>query len=76
MSNKIARITHLVLFITVGALIVYDIYAVKVGGTEASISWAVASWAYDMPALVFGVGFVCGHLFWQMKPRKSGLDDD
>ncbi len=73
---KLANKTRLILMFVLAFLIGYDIYAVKTGGTEVSISWIVASWAYDMPAAVFGIGFVCGHLFWQMKPKRSGLDDD
>lgn len=72
---KIVDITRLILLLAVIFLIGYDIYAVKTSGTEASISWVVASWVYDVPAAAFGIGFVCGHLFWQMKPRKSGLDE-
>lgn len=75
MTNKIRNITRIFLLTVVVLAVGYDIYAVKTGGTEASISWVVASWVYDVPAAAFAIGFVCGHLFWQMKPRKSGLDD-
>jgi hypothetical protein len=57
----------------VGGLIVYDLYAFHEGGTEATISWITAQWAYEMPAGVFGIGFVAGHLFWQMNPKKKGI---
>lgn len=73
---SLSVITRILLMVILFVLIGYDIYAVLTAGTEASISWVLASWAYDVPAAVFAIGFVCGHLFWQMKPKKTGLDDD
>lgn len=72
---SIANLTKAVLLATVVGLIAYDLYAYFQGGTEATISWITAQWAYDVPAGVFAIGFVCGHLFWPMKPKESGIKD-
>jgi hypothetical protein len=50
------------------ATLAYDVYAFLAGGTEATISWTIFEYSYKYPAGVFLIGFVCGHLFWQMKP--------
>jgi hypothetical protein len=70
---KVAQVTRWILLITILVLTIYDSYAFVTGGTEATISWITAEWAYKMPAGVFGIGFICGHLFWQMKPKEKGL---
>ena len=61
--------TKIVILAFVVGLIGYDFYAFYVGGTEATVSWTVFEWSHQYPAMTFGVGFVCGHLFWQMKPQ-------
>jgi hypothetical protein len=61
------KLTQILLIALVIILIIYDIWAWNVGGTEATISWVTWEWATKYPAVPFGVGFVCGHLFWQMK---------
>lgn len=63
-------------------ILIYDAIAVSVDGNEASISSLIITSAYQMPFMVFcigfGVGTLCGHLFWRMKgnddTRKLGLD--
>jgi len=49
----------------------YDVYAILVGGKEASISWTLVEWSYDYPSIPFLSGFLCGHLFWRMKDPKD-----
>lgn len=67
------KITKIFILVSLVIILLYDVYAVIKGGTEATISWIVAGWAYDYPSLPFAVGFVCGHLFWQMKAKQKGL---
>ena len=62
--------TKIFILLVVVVAIVYDVYVYSVGGTQTTISWVIAEWSYKMPALVFAVGFLCGHLFWQMDPDK------
>lgn len=47
-------------------ILAYDIFAFLAGGTESTISFTIFKLSHKYPALSFGVGFVCGHLFWQM----------
>ena len=63
-------------------ILIYDAIAVYFGGTEASISSLIINASYQMPFMVFCVGFSMGilssHLFWRMRPNKdtlaSGID--
>ena len=61
-------------------ILVYDVYAIYVGGTEASISSLIIKSSYEMPFMVFCIGFflgvLCGHLFWRMKSNKDTIKID
>lgn len=64
-------------FFTIGlivAIAVYDVVAIINGGTEASISHLLITYAYKYPAMPFCVGFVMGHLFWRMPGTKETPD--
>lgn len=56
-------------------ILVYDGIAVAVEGNEASISSLIITSAYQMPFMVFCIGFflgvLSGHLFWRMKGNKD-----
>jgi len=56
------------------AILVYDVFAIMGGGTEASISSIIISASYKMPFMVYIIGLcngiLIGHLFWRMK--KNG----
>ena len=66
----IGQISKLVVLLTIVGLIGYDFFAIYKGGTESSVSWTIFEWSYRYPAFTFGMGFVMGHLFWQMKGLK------
>ena len=53
------------------AAIVYDFYAIAVGGTEASISHMIKVWGHKYPIVPFVMGVLCGHFFWGVKTTKS-----
>lgn len=63
-------------------VLVYDAIAIHFGGTEASISSLIITSAYEMPFMVFCIGFftgiLMGHLFWRMRgnedTKKLNLD--
>lgn len=81
--NKWKSITQLVIYlivVMVVAVLVYDAVAISQGGTEASISSAIITASYQMPFMVFCVGFfnglLAGHLFWRMKPNKDTQEMD
>jgi hypothetical protein len=53
------------------AWLIYDIYALSEGGTEASISFMMYSWAYKYPIFTWFMGFIpglfVGHFFWRIR---------
>lgn len=67
----IKKITMLVIFIAVLGIAAYDVYAIAMGGTEASISHTIMVWSYKYPAMTFATGFLCGHLFWRTLDTKK-----
>jgi len=75
----IKKITKIVTFAVIPALIIliliFDVFAINQGGTEASISSLLITWAYKMPFGVYMIGLangiLVGHLFWRMKSNKD-----
>ena len=65
------NVTVKILAILLLALLVYDVVAIQIGGTEASISSVIITFAYKMPVFTFLSGVVCGHLFWRMRTNKD-----
>ena len=65
------NITVKVLAVLLLALLVYDVVAIHIGGTEASISSVIITFAYKMPVFTFLAGVVCGHLFWRMRTNND-----
>lgn len=54
--------TRLLMTIVVISVAIYDLIVVSLGGVNISVSaWFESFGSY--PAIVFGVGFVCGHFF-------------
>jgi len=51
--------------------LIYDIYAITKGGTEASISFMVYTWAYKYPIFTHLTGLfegiLIGHFFWRIR---------
>jgi hypothetical protein len=54
----------------------YDFYLFFEGGTQNTISWYLYEASYEHPFIAFLTGFVCGHLFWQMKKPKEEAPDE
>jgi len=81
---SIKKITQLVTFAIIPLLILlilaYDVYAILVGGTEASISSLIITASYKMPFMTFMIGFLngvlVGHLFWRMRSNKDTKEID
>ena len=75
MKNVTKIVTFAVIPLAVIALLIYDVYAIMVGGTEASISSLIITSSYEMPFMVFLIGFLLGvlvgHLFWRMRSNKD-----
>lgn len=80
----IKKITKIVTFGVIPLLIVlilvFDVFAIVKGGTEASISSLLIIWAYKMPFGVYMIGLtngiLVGHLFWRMKGNSDTKDLD
>ena len=69
--KNLPKVTRIFILLTIIVVLGYDVFAVYNGGTEASVSWQIAVYAYKVPAFTFAVGFVCGHLFWQMNMKDK-----
>lgn len=66
--KKTTQIFIVAIFVVI---FVYDFYAWVAGGTESTVSWQIFEFSYKTPAFTFGMGFIMGHLFWQMKGQKK-----
>lgn len=64
-------LTGKILAVLLLALLVYDVIAIQVGGTESSVSSVIITFAYNMPIFTFLSGVICGHLFWRMRTNKD-----
>jgi hypothetical protein len=63
--------TILVIALTVFLLIVWDIYAILIGGKESSISSVMVVYSYDYPIIPFLFGVLCGHFFWRLRANRD-----
>ena len=69
------KVTFIVIPLLIVAILLFDVFAINEGGTEASISSILITYAYKMPFLVYCIGLfngiLVGHLFWRMKSNKD-----
>jgi hypothetical protein len=65
------KTTIIVIILATIFLIIYDVFAIIKGGTEASISSIIITWSYEMPLLPFAFGVLCGHFFWRMRSNED-----
>lgn len=66
------KITQGLVAATVSIWIGWDVYVVmKPASDDATISAVVVDWSRAYPLIPLGIGVVCGHWFWSMKPRKD-----
>ena len=74
---NIKLITTWFVLIVIAVMVIYDIFAFSQAGTHGTISWTIYEWSHEYPAFSFLMGFVMGHLFWQMKnkPLTKGKND-
>lgn len=71
MKANLKKTTFLVLMSSLILLILWDLYAVYVGGDEATISNLILVGTYRYPFVSFLAGFICGHLFWRANDTKD-----
>ena len=62
--------TGLVITIAVVALGIYDLVVVLFSGEGSSISAWLINAGVKSPLIIFTLGFICGHLFGNMKPVR------
>lgn len=57
------------MFITIILLLIagYDVFALFIGGTDATISRILLHDSAMVPAIPFGIGFLFGHVLWPQK---------
>lgn len=62
-------VTIALILVTVACWLAWDVFAAIGAQQGATISEVVYGAARGHPAIPFGVGFICGHLFWPQKMR-------
>lgn len=80
MKDKTKFVTFIIIPVLILAILIYDVIAIKVGGTEASISSLLIVSSYKMPFLTYSLGLIngvlVGHLFWRMRPNEDTKEID
>jgi len=80
MKDITKKVTFILIPLIVVLILLYDVYAISIGDTEASISSLVIRSSYEMPLMVFlignAIGILEGHLFWRMKRNKDTIEID
>jgi hypothetical protein len=71
MMRDVSRYTKGFVLVAIILIALYDIWAYSAGGTKSTISWLMYTWSHEHPAFSFAMGFVMGHLFWQMKKVEA-----
>lgn len=61
---KWKSLTGIIIAVVTLGLIIYDVFARAFGGAPATISEVLLGAAMHQPAVAFGAGFLCGHLFF------------
>jgi hypothetical protein len=72
MLKTIQRITVIVIIVSIILLVAYDTVAALLAGSNGTISWVTWTAAHVYPVIPFGVGFLCGHLFWSQTSAVVG----
>jgi hypothetical protein len=80
MKETTKFVTFIIIPFLIVAILAYDVYAILEDGNEASISALIIKTSYEMPFMVFCIGFflgvLVGHLFWRMKSNGMTKEID
>ena len=63
------NITFLVISLFILGILGYDCFVYIKAGQSATVSNVIIELSHDYPSGVFAIGFVMGHLFWQLKKQ-------
>jgi hypothetical protein len=58
------KTSQIVVIVTTILILAYDIFAAIFGGFHGAVSGAIWDFSAKQPAVPFGAGVICGHLFW------------
>jgi hypothetical protein len=79
-NDKTKLVTFAIIPLIIVLILAYDVYAIMVGGTEASISSLIIKSSYKMPFMTYMIGLLngilVGHLFWRMRSNKDTKEID
>lgn len=64
------QLTHFLMTVAVIVLAIYDLIIVSVGGVDWSVSRWVQNIGFDAPYLILTIGFLLGHWFGYMPPKR------
>jgi uncharacterized membrane protein len=62
----ITRMLIVLVILTMGS---WDAYLICTGNEDATVSVVLYESARKWPVIAFVVGFLCGHVFWQVYPK-------
>ena len=62
-------ITRLIIFFVAVVVVIWDAFLMFKGHTDATFSVVLYESARKWPVIAFVVGFLCGHVFWQVYPK-------
>lgn len=66
------KLTGNVIALFIIGLIIYDIVVFILHGQEATVSHLIITdWSRNYPVFTFAVGFIMGHFFWRLRPKRS-----
>jgi|TARA_R110001583_G_scaffold92191_2_gene234546 hypothetical protein len=62
-------ITKLLLGLIVSTILIWDTYLIYSGDKAATFSVVLYESSRQWPVIAFALGFLCGHVFWQIYSR-------
>jgi len=63
--------TPIVLALSIGALLLYDMIALILWGAGETVSVVMLEFSKSYPIIPFLAGVACGHLFWPQVPDEN-----
>ena len=64
------KTSAIVIGVTFGALVLFDIIVYLQSGSNATISIIMRDWGCQIMTFTFLAGFIFGHMFWPQRPKK------